>query len=120
MSKQKKISNVVSRLYVDSANTSIASVNPLGTEYVESFAYYKNHGIMSQELMDSIENYDDLVREKDIEFMTLNTQKREKDQRLTLENSRLKSLQGQYTAENAILTAFIKSYNDAEDDEKNI
>lgn len=120
VSKQKKISDIVSRLYVESANTSIASVNPLGTEYVESFAYYKKHGIMSQELAEAIEDYDKLVAEKDIEFTTLNIQKREKDQRLTLENSRLKSLQGQYTAENAILTSYIKSYNDAEDNDKNI
>ena len=120
IAKQKKVSEVISRLYIESSNTSIASVNPLGTEYVESFEYYKNHNIMSEELKISIENYEKLVEEKNIEFMTLNLQKREKDQTLTLQNSRLTSLQGQYTAENAILTSFIKSCNDAEDKDKNM
>ena len=120
IAKQKKVSEVISRLYIESSNTSIASVNPLGTEYVESFEYYKNHNIMSEELKISIENYEKLVEEKDIEFMTLNSQKREKDQSLTLQNSRLTSLQGQYTAENAILTSFIKSCNDAEDEDKSM
>ena len=116
--KQKKISDVISRLYIESSNTSIASVNPLGTEYVESFEYYKKHNIMSDELKQSIEDYEKLVEEKDVEFMTLNSQKRTKDQTLTLKNSRLVSLQGQYTAENAILTSYIKSCNDAEDAKK--
>lgn len=116
--KQKKISDVISRLYIESSNTSIASVNPLGTEYVESFEYYKKHNIMSDELKQSIEDYEKLVEEKDVEFMTLNSQKRTKDQTLTLKNSRLVSLQGQYTAENAILTSYIKSCNDAEDSKK--
>lgn len=119
ISKQKKIGDVVSRLYVESSNTSIASVNPLGTEYVESFEYYKNHGIMSEELKKAIEDYDDLIAEKDIEFMTLNSQKREKDQRMTLESSRLTSVEEQHTAENAILISYIKYYNDAPESEKN-
>ena len=118
ISKQKKVSDIVSRLTVESSNTSIASVNPLGTEYIESFTYFKTHNIMSQDLINAVNDFEKLVEEKDIEFMTLKLQKHEKDQALTLENSRLKSLEGQYTAENSILTGYIKAFNSAEKDER--
>ena len=118
ISKQKKIGDIVSRLTVESSNTSIAGVNPLGTEYIESFTYFKTHNIMSQDLINAIDDFEKLVEEKDIEFMTLKLQKHEKDQALTLENSRLKSLEGQYTAENSILTGYIKAFNSAEKSEQ--
>ena len=120
ISKQKKTDEIVTRLYVDSSNTSIASVNPLGTEYVESFDYYIKNNIMSNELAQSMEDYKKLVEEKDIEFSTLILQKNEKDQQLTLQNSRLQSLNGKYTAENAILTSYIKSVNDSEEADKSM
>lgn len=120
ISKQKKTSEVVSRLYIESANTSIESVNPLGTQYVESFDYYVKNNIMSEELTRSIEDYKKLIDQKDVEFLTIKLQKNEKDQQLTLQNSRLQSLNGKYTAENAILTSYIKSVNDAEESDKSM
>ena len=118
ISKQKKMGDVVSRLYVESTNTSIDSVNPLGTQYVESFDYYIKNNIMSSELIESMNDYTKLIEQKDVEFLTIKSQKNEKDQQLTLQNSRLQSLNGKYTAENSILTSYIKSVNDAEEADK--
>ena len=118
ISIQKQMGDVVSRLYVESTNTSIDSVNPLGTQYVESFDYYIKNNIMSSELIESMNDYTKLIEQKDVEFLTNKLQKNEKDQQLTLQNSRLQSLNGKYTAENAILTSYIKSVNDAEEADK--
>lgn len=109
VSKQRKLDEIVTRLTVESSNTSIASVNVLGTDYVECFDYFKDNGIMSNELAHALEQYEKLLTEKDTEFSQLLLEKHEKDQGLILANSQLTSLEGKYTGEKAILTAFIKS-----------
>ena len=109
ISKQRKLDEIVTRLTVESANTTIASVNVLGTDYVECFDYFKENGIMSEELQHALEEYEKLLVEKDTEFSRLLLEKHEKDQELILANSQLTSLEGKYTGEKAILTAFIKS-----------
>lgn len=113
ITKQRKLEDVVTRLWVESSNTTIASVNILGTDYVECYNYFIDNGIMSDELQNSLKLYEQLLKEKDIEFNNLLTQKYEKDQSLTLANSQLVSLQGKYSGENAILTGIIKSATSA-------
>ncbi len=68
ISKQRKLDEIVTRLTVESSNTTIASVNVLGTDYVECFDYFKESGIMSDELAHALEQYDKLLEEKDTEF----------------------------------------------------
>ena len=119
ITKEKKIQDIVTRLTVESNNTSIASVNPLGTEYVESFKYFMNSNIMSTELKQAMEKYNLLLEQKDIEFNTLKTQSYNKNQELTLASSRYQSTQQKYISENAILTSYIKYKNDAAQEDKN-
>ena len=104
-----KLENVVTRLYVESSNVSIAEENPLGTEYVEDFSYYIENDIMSQSLTKALIKYNKLVDEKNIEFMQLKLDKNSNDQMITKRQSELSSLQGRYKAENAILTGYIKA-----------
>ena len=104
-----KLQDVVTRLYVESSNVSIAEENPLGTEYVEDFSYYIENDIMSQSLTKALVKYNKLVDEKNIEFMQLKLDKNSNDQMITKRQSELSSLQGRYKAENAILTGYIKA-----------
>ena len=104
-----KLENVVTRLYVESSNVSIAEENPLGTEYVEDFSYYIENDIMSQSLTKALIKYNKLVDEKNVEFMQLKQDKNSNDQIITKRQAELSSLQGRYKAENAILTGYIKA-----------
>ena len=104
-----KLEDVVTRLYVESPNVSIAEENPLGTEYVEDFSYYIENDIMSQSLTKALVKYNKLVDEKNVEFMQLKLDKNSNDQMVTKRQSELSSLQGRYKAENAILTGYIKA-----------
>ena len=106
-----KLENIVTRLYVESPNVSIAEENPLGTEYVEDFSYYINNEIMSQNLTSALLNYNKLVEEKNIEFMNLKLEKNSNDQMITKRQGELSSLQGRFKAENSVLTAYIKAGN---------
>ena len=108
INKTHKISDVVTRLYVESPNVSISEENPLGTEYVENFDYYINNNIMSKSLTKALAQYNELVEAKNVEFMTLKLEKNKTDQLITKRQGELSSLQGRYKAENAILTAYIK------------
>lgn len=109
INKTYRIGDVVSRLYVESANTSIISENPLGTTYLENFGYYRNNGIMSDSLMNALDRYDALIAKKHETFLTLRVQKNSVDQALTLAESELLSLQEKYKAANALLTAYVKA-----------
>lgn len=103
-----KLEDIVTRLYVESSNTSIAEENPLGTEYVEDFTFYIENNIMSESLTRSMIAYNKLVEEKNIEFIKLKMDKNVNDQTITKRQGELSSLQGRYKAENSILTAYIK------------
>ena len=111
INKTFKTGDVVSRLYIESPNTSIVEENPLGTEYVECFDYYINSGIMSQSLIDALKNYDVLLEQKQVEFLTIKLEKNKVDQLLTKKNSEHLALNERYKAENAILTGYIKAGN---------
>lgn len=106
-----KLEDIVTRLYVESPNVSIAEENPLGTEYVEDFSYYINNDIMSKNLTSALLKYNELVEEKNIEFMNLKLDKNSNDQMITKRQGELSSLQGRFKAENAILTGYIKAGN---------
>lgn len=114
ITKTHKLTDIVTRLYVESPNISIAEENPLGTEYVEDFSYYINNGIMSTSLTSALRKYNELVDIKNVEFLELKLSKNSNDQLLTKRQSELTSMQGQYKAENAILTAYIKAGNQPE------
>lgn len=106
-----KLEDIVTRLYVESSNVSIAEENPLGTEYVEDFSYYINNNIMSKSLTSALVKYNKLVEEKNIEFMNLKMEKNSNDQMITKRQAELSVLQGRFKAENAILTGYIKAGN---------
>ena len=111
INKTHKVGDVVSRLYMESTNTSIVEENPLGTEYVECFDYYINSGIMSDSLIQALKNYDTLLEQKQVEFLTIKLEKNKTDQLLTKKNSEHLALNERYKAENAILTGYIKAGN---------
>lgn len=109
ITKDHKIGDIVTRLYVESPNVSISEENPLGTEYVENFDYYIENKIMSTSLTNALIKYNKLVDDKNIEFMKLKLEKNTIDQLITKRQGELSSLQGRFKAENAILTGYIKS-----------
>ena len=107
--KTHKISEVITRLYINSPNTSISSVNPLGTQYVEDFTYFINNNIMSQSLQNAMARYKVLVDSVSVTFATLRDQKNTIDQKHIKAQGELQSLQGQWQANNAILTGYLKA-----------
>ena len=114
ITKDRKLDELVTRLTVESSNTSIAGVNVLGTEYVECYDYFIESGIMSEELQIALKKYEELLKQKDVEFNTILLDKHEADQLVTLYNSQLQSLQSKYSVERAILTGYVKEYSDEE------
>ena len=109
ITKQRKLNEIITRLTVESQNTTIAGINVLGTDYVECYDYFIENGIMSTQLQNALKQYDVLLAQKDIEFNNLLIQKHNADQALNLANSQLVSLQGKYSTEKGILSAYIKS-----------
>lgn len=109
ISKDRKLSDIVTRLTVESSNTSIASVNPLGTDYVECFDYFMENGIMSSELQHALNEYDKLLEEQNVIFNKLLLEKHEVDQNINLINSQLTSLESKLTGEKSILSSYIKA-----------
>ena len=112
ITKQRKLNEIVTRLTVESQNTTIAGVNVLGTDYVECYDYFINSGIMSTELQNALTQYNLLLEQKDIEFQLLLVQKHDADQALSLANSQLVSLQGKYSTEKSILSGYVKTVSD--------
>ena len=112
ITKQRKLNEIVTRLTVESQNTTIAGVNVLGTDYVECYDYFINSGIMSSELQNALTRYNTLLEQKDIEFQLLLIQKHDADQALSLANSQLVSLQGKYSTEKSILSGYVKTVSD--------
>lgn len=113
VNKTKKMEEVITKLNVESSNVSIANYNPLGTNYLENYDYYINNDIMSEELKSSMLDYKKLLELKDVEYKTILLGKTKLNQTLTQRNAQLKSLEGKYTTENAILSAYIKASDSA-------
>lgn len=107
--RNRSLDDLVTRMWVESANTTIASVNVLGTDYIECYDYFKDNDIMSIELSQALDNYELLLEQKDLEFNQLILQKYESDQNVTLLTSQSKALENRISGEKAILTAYIKN-----------
>ena len=108
------IDDLVTRMWVENPNTSIASVNLLGTDYIECYDYFKDNDIMSIELSEALGKYDLLLEQKNIEFNQLVLKRYEADQNVTLLTSQSKALENRISGEKAILSAYIK--NASQDD----
>lgn len=113
ITRTRNFDDMVTRMWVNSSNTTIASVNPLGTDYIESYDYFKN-GIMTDGLKTALDNYEKLVEQKNLEFNDiLYHQKYKADQNLSLAQGQLVSLEERLTGEKAILSGYIKAEDKA-------
>ena len=109
ITRTRNFDDMVTRMWVNSSNTTIASVNPLGTDYIESYDYFKN-GIMTDGLKTALDNYEKLVEQKNLEFNDiLYHQKHKADQNLSLAQGQLVSLEERLSGEKAILSGYIKA-----------
>lgn len=109
ITKTRNFDDMVTRMWVNSSNTTIASVNPLGTDYIECYDYFKN-GIMTDGLKTALNNYERLVEQKNLEFNNiLYHQKYKADQNLSLAQGQLVSLEERLAGEKAILSGYIKA-----------
>ena len=113
ITRTRNFDDMVTRMWVNSSNTTIASVNPLGTDYIESYDYFKN-GIMTDGLKTALDNYEKLVEQKNLEFNDiLYHQKHKADQNLSLAQGQLVSLEERLSGEKAILSGYIKAEDKA-------
>ena len=111
INKSQKVGDIVTRLYVNSPNVSIAEENPLGTEYVEDYSYFMENGIMSNDLIQALKRYNEVLKTKNTEFLGYKVTKNSINQLLIKRQSELLALQEKYKVENAILSAYIKENN---------
>lgn len=111
INKSQKVGDIVTRLYVNSPNVSIAEENPLGTEYVEDYSYFMENGIMSNDLIQALKQYNEVLEVKNTEFLGYKVTKNSINQLLIKRQSELIALQEKYKVENAILSAYIKENN---------
>ena len=111
INKSQKVGDIVTRLYVNSPNVSIAEENPLGTEYVEDYSYFMENGIMSNDLIQALKHYNEVLEAKNTEFLGYKVTKNSVNQLLIKRQSELTALQEKYKVENAILSAYIKENN---------
>ena len=109
LNKTFKVGEVVTRLYVESPNCSIAEENPLGGEFVECFDYYINNGIMSDELATALTRYNKVLDTKYVEWLKIKNNKMSVQQKLSKHESELTAMQEKLKTENALLTAYIKA-----------
>ena len=112
ITRTRKLDELVTRLWVESSNVTIAGVNILGTDYVENYNYFIDSGIMSDELTDALTDYDKLLKEKETEFNLLIVDKYEADQNVTLADSQLYALEERLEGQRAILTGYLKDAAD--------
>ena len=112
ITRTRSLSELVTRLWVESSNVTIAGVNILGTDYVEDYGYFIDSGIMSDELQNALEKYDKLLEEKNTQFNLLIVDKYEADQNVTLAESQLYALEERLEGQRAILTGFLKDAAD--------
>ena len=121
ITRSRGLNDLVTRMWVESSNTQIASVNVLGTDYIECYDYFRNEGIMSDELSDALNTYDLLLAEKDVEFNNLILDKYEADQKVNLLTSQITALEERLEGARALLTAYIKQVSeDGTDEEKSM
>ena len=112
ITRTRKLDELVTRLWVESSKVTIAGVNILGTDYVENYDYFINSGIMSDELVHALSEYDKLLKEKETQFNLLIVDKYEADQNVTLADSQLYALEERLEGQRAILTGYLKDAAD--------
>ena len=114
INKNHQYDNIISKLNVESELASISEENPTGQNYILDYTYFKENGLMSDELSKAYDRYvattgglqDDVVNKR-IDLNTLNKKKIKLDtDRYTLEEN-IKGLQ-------SIWSAYVK-----ENDEEN-
>lgn len=119
VTKTQKISDLCTRLWIQSNNVDITEVNPLGTSYIEDYSYFIESGTMSNELKSALERYYVQIELLQEQWLELKKQKDIASQWLTKRNSELVSINEQVKAKNALLTAYIKA-GDNEEGQKRV
>lgn len=112
INKKSQYDEIVTKLYVESQKASISEENPTGLNYILDFTYFRENGLMSDELMSAYDRYiaeiggkQEIIVNKRIDLNTLNRKKIKLDtERKTLEEN-IKGLQ-------SIWSAFVKEKDD--------
>lgn len=119
INKQPNMSELCTRLWIQSNSVDITEVNPLGTSYLEDYSYFEQSGTMSESLSSALKRYYAHVEIKQVEWLEISKLKNSTDQWLTKRNSELTSLNEQVKAKQAILTAYLKD-KDKEEGQKRV
>lgn len=114
INKQPNMSELCTRLWIQSNSVDITEVNPLGTSYLEDYSYFEQSGTMSESLSSALKRYYAHVEVKQVEWLEISKLKNSTDQWLTKRNSELTSLNEQVKAKQAILTAYLKDKDNEE------
>lgn len=114
INKQPNMSELCTRLWIQSNSVDITEVNPLGTSYLEDYSYFEQSGTMSESLSSTLKRYYAHVEVKQVEWLEISKLKSSNDQWLTKRNSELTSLNEQVKAKQAILTAYLKDKDNEE------
>ncbi len=105
INKKSQYDEIISKLYVESQKASISEENPTGLNYILDFTYFRENGLMSDELMSAYDRYvavidgkQDIIVNKRIDLNTWNKKKIKLDtERRTLEEN-IKGLQSIWSA----------------------
>lgn len=99
INKKDRYEEIVTKLNVESENTSIAEENPTGQSYILDYTYFRDTGIMTEELarawdryIASIDGVQDIIVEKRINLNTLNREKIKIDTQITTIEENIKGL----------------------------
>jgi hypothetical protein len=85
---------IITRLHVYGADSlSINSVNPVGTDYLDNFTYYRNTNWMSQSLLNALDDYDDVVATNQTVYQNLLNSLRSYESTLLIQENELSSLE---------------------------
>ena len=88
--------NIVTALTLSGANDlSINEVNPLGTNYIVDFSYYKNKDWMTQELIDALNVWEKKVSDNQANFNSILSNIKQHEIELETLNSSLATLQSE-------------------------
>ena len=91
-----KYDEIVTRLYCYGENDlTFNDVNPTGTNFLESYIYYKNTKYMEQSLIDAINNYEQLIENNTPLFNTYLSELNNLQADLNVKNAELTLLRGE-------------------------
>lgn len=92
---------------ISSNNISINSENILGTDYVECFDYLIRKGTLSEELKQALDNYNIVLEAKQVEWLTLTTEKATLNNKQIQLSSEIKTLGDRIKVQNDLLTVYM-------------